>query len=148
MAYNFKTGKKYNFSCWGSEILGTNYKSVEVEGVVGYSVAKRYMDLDGWHAQMYPTLPEGTPDRPQDFEYLLLKTPMVGGDSKAPSAPTVIAIPWIKEDSIVLVEGIDFNVKVRGKSIEDIDRVRLMFAQNNIQDFEIEIVNRETSRAV
>lgn len=137
MAYVFKTGKKYNFSCWGSEILGNDFKSIEVEGVVNYATAKRFLDVDAWHSMMFPTLPEGTPDRPQDFEYLLIKTNMSDSESKA----TVLATVWIKEDSVTLVDDINFNVKIRGRSIEDIDRVRLMLTQNNIHEFEIEIIS-------
>ncbi len=136
MSRLFESGKTYNFSVWASEILGTGFNSVLVEGVVGYHLAKRYADVDALHQSVYPQLPTGTSLRPQDLEYLLLRTPM----NAAEGGITVIAVAWIKEDSINNASGVNFNVAVREASLEDIERVRLMFAQNNIKNFEINIV--------
>lgn len=135
----FKTGKLYNFSVWPDQVLGVNFNNIMVVGVVNYELATRYADIDVLHASVIPYIPEGLPSRPQDYEYLIYKTQAQQGTY----VTSIIGIPWIKADTIVLVDGIDFNVMIRGESMDAVERIRLMLAQNGIRNYNIEILNRD-----
>lgn len=135
----FQTKKLYNFSVWPDQMLGVNFSSIECVGIVSYDLAIRYADIDVLHAAVIPYIPEGLPSRPQDYEYLIYKTPAQQGTT----ATSILGIPWIKADTIVLVQGIDFNVMIRGESMDAVTRMRLMLAQNGFTNFEIEILNRD-----
>lgn len=138
MAYNFEPGKRYDFSVWPDVVLGTNFRGIECDGVAGYRMAGRYIDIDASHRSVYPYLPEGSSDRPEDYKYLIYST--MGKDGKP--IMTAIGIPWIKEETIREVSGVDFDIQIRGESLDTMERMRLVMAQNNVQNYNIVKVTR------
>lgn len=129
----FQTRKVYSFDVHPSAILGTGFKNVTVQAILDYQSALSFSDLEALHVNVFPHLPPGTPNRPQDFDYLLLRTE--SGDS------TIIGIPWIVEETIELVESLKMNVVIDGVGSSDIERVRACLSQNGYNNIAISIVN-------
>lgn len=133
MAYNFETKKVYTFTLYPSYVFDTDFKNITALGVVDYEIASKYADIYPLHAQVYPSLPNGTPNDPKAYNYLLLKT--TAGNTLA------IGIPWIKESTIVLVESRTIQVLVGGVSASDIQSIRNALVQNGYNQLEITMVN-------
>ncbi|BAW19268.1 hypothetical protein [Ralstonia phage RP31] len=131
MAYPFQTRKVYSFDVYPSAILGTGFKNVTVQAILDYQTALGLADLAALHINVFPSLPAGTPNRPQDFDYLLLRTD--GGDS------TVIGIPWIIEETIELVESLQINVVIDGVGSGDLERIRACLSQNGYDKISLSI---------
>ena len=132
--YNFATRKVYSFDVYPSSILGTGFKNVTVQAILDYHSALAFADLDALHVNIFPHLPSGTPNRPQDFDYLWIRTQ--NGDT------TIIGIPWIVEETIQLVESLKMNVVIDGVGSIDIDRVRACLSQNGYDKTEISLVGQ------
>lgn len=128
---SFQTRKVYSFDVHPSAILGTAFKNVTVQAVLDYQSALSFSDLEALHVNVYPHLPAGTPNRPQDFDYLLLRTE--GGDQ------TIIGIPWIVDETLELVESLKMNVVIDGVGSADIERVRACLSQNGYNKISISL---------
>lgn len=133
-SYPFQTRKAYSFDLHPSSILGTGFKNVTVQAILDYHAALAFADLDALHVNVFPHLPAGTPNRPQDFDYLWIRTQ--NGDT------TIIGIPWIVEETIELVESLKMNVVIDGVGSIDIERVRACLSQNGYDKIEISLVGQ------
>lgn len=131
MSYSFQNRKVYSFDVHPSAILGTGFKNVTVQAVLDYNSALNFGDIDALHANVYRYLPSGTPNRPQDFDYLLIRT-----DS---GTTTVIGVPWIVEETIELVESLTMSVVIEGVGSADIERVRACLTQNGYDKISISL---------
>lgn len=132
MAYNFQTRKVYSFNVYPSAILGTGFKNATLQAILDYDSALAFSDLAALHIDVYPSLPAGTPNRPQDFDYLLLR--MDNG------ASTVIGVPWIIEESIEVVQSLKINALIEDVSSADLERVRACLSQNGFDKITLELI--------
>lgn len=122
MATIFQPRKVYSFGVYPSAILGTGFKNVTVQAILDYHSALAFADLEAIHVNVYPHLPAGTPNRPQDFDYLLVRTD--NGDT------TIIGIPWIVDETVELVESLRITAVIDGVASADLDRIRACLTQN------------------
>jgi hypothetical protein len=125
----FQNRKVYSFDVHPSPILGTGFKNVTVQATLDYQSALGFADIDALHANVYRYLPAGTPDRPQDFDYLLIRT--------EDGTTTVIGVPYIVEETITLVESLKMTVTIDGVGSVDIERVRACLSQNGYDKISI-----------
>lgn len=132
MNYNFETNQVYTFDIYPRVYFDTNFNNVTVMGTVGHEIAAKYADIYALHAQVYPTLPTGTPNDPRVFDYLMLKT--------ATGSTTVIAKPWIKEDTIELIQAKTLVVTIDDVVASDISRIKNALLQNGYNKIDINIV--------
>ena len=135
MTTSFQTRKVYKFDVYPSAILGTGFNNVTVSAVLDYRAALAFGDLDAMHVNIFPHLPAGTPNRPQDFDYLLLR--VESGDL------TVIGIPWIIDETVELVESLQANVVIDGIGSSDIERIRACLSQNGFNKISITLVGAQ-----
>lgn len=131
---NFELKKVYSFSLYPQAILGNGFKNITVQAKLDYQTALAFGDIDALHINVFPSLPAGTPNRPQDFEYLLLRTE--NGDS------TVIGIPWIIEETVELVESLKINALIDGVGSADIERIRACLSQNGYNKITLSIIGK------
>lgn len=83
-----------SFDLYPAHFLGTSIKNAKVLGLVTAAMAmKMGFDAPAVHAAVYPTLPSGTPNGYDKYQYVVLK--LTNGDS------TYIGVPWIKEATYV-----------------------------------------------
>ena len=133
MSVSFEIHKLYNFSTRAPSILGANFKSVKVLGIIDYNLASKYINPETQHVNIYPYLPTGTVDDPKKYTYVLIQTQ--SGDV------TVLAMPWIDEASIALVESRNLIITVRDVDTGDDTVIRDNLLLMGFSDITIEIQN-------
>lgn len=131
MAYDFQTRMAYSFDVYPT-ILGTGFKNVTVQAILDYQTALGFADLEAIHQNVFKYLPSGTPNRPQDFDYLLIRTDT--------GSNTILGIPWIVEESIVLKQSLKINVTIEDVGSADIEKVRACLSQNGYDKIKIELI--------
>jgi hypothetical protein len=100
MTTAYQIGTTYSFEVYPSELLGDDYSSVIVQGVMDAATAAAtgLVDIYAAHANMYPYLPtpKPVPDDATSYNYLKLKL----SDS---TTPQILGIPFIIDSSVQIV---------------------------------------------
>jgi hypothetical protein len=134
MAFDFQTRKKYSFDVYPQQVLGTGFKNITVQAVLDYQTALAFADIDALHQNVFKYLPDGTPNRPQDFDYILFITE--SGNR------TVLGIPWIVDETVQEIGSLKMNITIDGVSASDIDRVRGCLSQNGYNNIAISLIGQ------
>jgi len=106
----------YNLTTYAPALFGLNFKRVKVVGIVDYETAKKYANVDLIQRQIFSLLPAGTPDKLSRYSYVLLET--------TSNTKTVLAYPWIVEDSITAITVSHLNISVVNVDDTDVNKVR------------------------
>lgn len=133
MATNFKDliGKVVSFQLYPSAIVTDDFTNCKVIAVGSHESASGFISPARLHSTIYATLPEGTPNDYRAYEYVLIK--------KQDNTITAVGIPWVKDNSVVIVGSIELHATIRNKTIEDIDLLRKVLMENNFSDIDITI---------
>lgn len=131
--FNFENNNKYTFDIYPRFYFDTDYQNVTVVGKVGHSIASKYMDIYAVHSSVFPTLPPGTINDPTVYDYLVVKT--------SSGQETVVAVPWIKQDTIRQIDAQTLIVTVQGVSTSDTEKLRLALIQNGFTQIAIRSAN-------
>lgn len=121
----------YSFDVYASALLGTNYKNVTVMAVMDAATANREIDIQALHAQIYPTLPAGTPNRAVDYDYVKIKT--TAGNT------TILGMAWINPVTVVQVQSSTITVVIGGVSASDQTRIKNALLQNGFNNISITV---------
>lgn len=114
----FQLNKVYTFNVLGASVLGyTTMKNAKLISIMDYSTARKYDNIDVKYRSIYPVLPQGTIDSIKSCIYYRF----INVDS---NEEAVLADQWIDMASIVLVEGINFQVTFTNGSTDDMRKVR------------------------
>ena len=117
----FKNRAVYSFDVYPVAILGASFANVTVMGTIDEATAREKLATAEIHAQVYPFLPSGTPDDPTAYDYLRFKT--LTGET------VTIGIPWIKPESVVLVDAKTLDITVGQVKSEDVTIIRNLLVQ-------------------
>jgi hypothetical protein len=84
-----------SFDLYPSALLETGYKNAKVLGWISAKMAS-YLGVDpiAMHANVFPTLPVGTPNNYEGYPWIHLK--LASGEE------TAIGLPWIKDETLVI----------------------------------------------
>lgn len=133
MSINFQLRQVYDFDVYPSSLIGNNFKGVTILAIMDRQTANKEVDVQALHIQIYPLLPANSvPNNPDGYDYVKIKTQ--SGET------TVLGLPWIKEDTVKLVESRTIQVKIGGVSAADVPRVRDCLAQNGFSIVDISVV--------
>lgn len=121
--------KVYSFETYAPAILSTIFQSVTVTSILDEETARKSIPTHELHAALYRYLPKGTPNDPTAYDYYQLKT--------ADGQTVVIGEPWIKADSVELIDAVTYMVKIAGQGAGDYNRIRNALLGSNIKTFEI-----------
>jgi hypothetical protein len=133
MSYPFSIKKVYHFDVYPSGILGNDFQNVTVLSIMDYESAIQMADIPAIHANVFPTLPAGTPEDPSATNYLKIRT--------ANGQTTVLGLSWIKEETVQEVNSIAVQVTISGVATEDVSRIRVALAQNGFNNLDIKVIN-------
>ena len=133
MATNFKDliGKVVSFQLYPSAIVTDDFTNCKIIAVGSHESASGFISPARLHSTIYATLPEGTPNDYRAYEYVLIK--------KQDNTITAVGIPWVKDNSVVIVGSIELHATIRNKTIEDIDLLRKVLMENNFSNIDITI---------
>lgn len=126
-----QVNSKYSFDVYPSTIIGSDFKSVTVVGIVTPHIARTYVDLEALHVQVFPYLPAGTPNSATGYDYAIIKT--------TSGKTTVIGLPWIKSDTIVLVESGTIYVEVGDVTSDDLEKISNALVANGFNNITLKL---------
>ena len=129
--YNFQLKQTYSFNVYPVPVLGNSFKNVTVSAIMDRDQANKEIDTAALHAQIFPYLPAGTPNRADGYDYVKIKFPS--------GATTVLGLAWIVEDSVEQMTSSVINVKIANVSASDVTRVRNALVQNGFNAIEISV---------
>jgi hypothetical protein len=115
-------GNVISFEVYPAAIIGTAFTDVKVLALLDKDTANLWIDADAWHANIYPTLPAGVPDDPNQYQYVKLK--------HLNGTVAVIGIPWIKPESMTISEKGVLTITVNDVGSIDKDRIIRALAAN------------------
>lgn len=131
-SYPFAIKKTYSFSLYPAILMGTNYTRAMVLSIMDYEMAKQMSDIVSKHINVFPYLPSGTPNDPSQYDYLAVR--MGAGEVQ------VIGIPWIKLDTVELVESRTCIVTIDDVSGADLERIRAALATNGYDKLSVKLM--------
>lgn len=111
-------------------LISGGYRAVKLLANITYDLAVGYTDVDSIHANIYDTLPEGTPRQASGFNYLLIER---NGNREA------VGIPWIK-DPVTVIDSSIFDVQIKGLNLnEGVRLISEALQSRGISDFSISV---------
>jgi hypothetical protein len=132
MPYNFNIGVVYNFNTTASSILGTEIKYAKLIGILNYESALQYENIYLKYRNIYPLLPNGTPNSPETSIYYLFLSQ--SGEK------FVFADIWIDHNSVTVVNEIALRINLTGVQLSDIQVLRNMLNAGGYLQYEIQQV--------
>lgn len=129
--FNFNLRGVYSFDVYPTALLGTLFKNVTILAVMDAATASREIDIYALHAQIYPMLPNGSPNKATDYDYVKIKT--TAGHT------TILGMVWINEATIVQVTSSTITAVIGDVSASDLVRIRNALIQNGYQNIALSI---------
>lgn len=125
-------GKVVSFQLFSTGVLPLEYKHVKVSSIVDYRVASRMgLDASTLHYHMYPSLPKGTPNNYQQYNYLVFETP--SGELEC------VGLPWIQPDSIKYQQTLTAVVEITNLNTSDVTRLQHVLAGNGFKNVKLSV---------
>lgn len=125
-------GKRINFEVYPAAIFGTTFDRVEVLAFLDAQSAQQFIDPATLHANVYPTLPSGSPARFDTYSYVKLRL--------SNGTITCLGLPWIIESTITYEENVTYLITVNNAGGMDYDLLRTALVANGFNEFTIEKV--------
>lgn len=88
-----KLNATVSFDVFPSAVLGSGFTRVKVMAILDADTAKHWIDPIAMHINVFPTLPNGTPN--DAYGYMYAKIRLQNGKD------TCVGLPWIREETIV-----------------------------------------------
>lgn len=126
-------GNKVSFELWPATIIGTRFNNAVVKGTFTYDVASSFTDVAAQHANVFSTLPNGTPNDPAQYEYVMVQ--LENGQKE------VLGIPWIKESTIELQTTNSLLVTFTNITPLDLSRLKNVHAANGFTAAKYETIS-------
>lgn len=111
-------GTRLSFEVYPTSIIGNTFENVKMKGIYDPTTARRFgADIESLHANIYPTLPQGsTDDDPYSYNYVEIEQP--SGERK------IIGVKWIKPESIKIQSTSRVTMVFEDMSPTNLERVR------------------------
>ena len=129
MNYPFELKKIYNFNTLPVSLLGAVIKNAKLLAILDYEMALKYDNVALKYRQIYPALPQGTPDQPELCTYFLFKSES-GED-------VIFADQWIDMSTVEVVDHVNIQVVFTEASIQDISRIRDLLSAAGYRNYTI-----------
>ncbi len=119
-----------SFEVYPAAVLGTGFNNAKVVGVVQAAQA-RYANIDpvALHANVFGTLPAGTPNKYDSYLYVILQ--LTSGQT------TAIGLPWIKPETLKQVTTRKMQLIIPDISPEDEPRVLKALSANGFKAVDV-----------
>lgn len=123
-----------SFSVYATPVLGDGYNNVKVLAIMDAETAKLCnIDPISLHAQIYPSLPSGTVNRYDG--YLYVKLGLNNGQT------TAIGLPWIREDTLVILNTRKLQFTLDGITAEDEPKVLRALSANGYTAVDVRLID-------
>lgn len=125
MTVALETRKVYNFNVFPSTLLGSDFTASTVLSILSPIDALKEIDIYSKHSLYYPYLPAGVPNDPMSYDYVRIQ--LSSGNK------IILGLPWIDQNSIVLVSSQTVTVTLTGVAPTDIPLLKSILAANNLK---------------
>lgn len=127
-------GKIVSFDVLPAAVLGMGtYSFVKVLGILDAASTFQFIDPVAMHANVYPTLPPGTPNRFDSYSYAKIR--FQNGQV------TCVGLPWITAGTLIVHEGTTLRATIYNTSASELNRLRQALVANGFNDIEISTVD-------
>lgn len=126
-------GATVSFDFHPVAMKGTGYKNAKLLAILDAETARQFIDPVVMHANVYPTLPVGTPDKYNGYYYLKLK--LANGETD------VVGIPWIKDETFVEVTTKSMRLTIENVPAADQNKVLEALSANGFTAVNVEYLN-------
>lgn len=126
---DLKIGQVYTFNTVSPAFLGAVIEQAKLKSITDAETARRFAPLDQIYAQVYPSLPEGTPFDVENTIYYLFE----GQNGSA----FIIAEPWIVESSLTVVQYTTISVVITKAELSDVQKIRAALIASGFTEFTI-----------
>lgn len=123
--------KVYSFETTSPVFLGHRYSEVKLVSTVNASIAAKFSPIAQQYAQVFPTLPSGTPSDINDGVWYIFEK---NGKN------IVLSEYYIDTATIIEVITVSLRVNIPRGSMGDISVIRAALTAAGISDFEITTV--------
>lgn len=97
-----------------------------------HEMAMQQADIYALHVNVFPYLPEGTPNDASQYDYMCVR---MGNGEK-----TIIGMPWIKLDTVELIDSRTCVATIDDVSGADLERIRAALAQNGFDKISLKLM--------
>lgn len=125
--------KIVSFSVYPVAVLGATFEKVKVKAILDAESTFQWIDPVSLHANVYPTLPPGTPNKYDG--YLYAKIELQNGTI------TCIGLPWIDEGSIVVHTNTTIQVVISDVEATDFVKIRDLLLLNGFNNINMSFVD-------
>jgi len=125
-------GKIVSFSIYPVGLLPNPITQAKVLDIFSPKTALKFADVAALHANVFPTLPVGSPSSYKDYNYVQLEL--------ANGTTLILGLPWIVESSIVVHQNVQIRVVVSEVSAGDVATIRAALVANGFPHLAIELV--------
>jgi hypothetical protein len=131
MSLNLNILGTYSFEVSAPAVLGASrFENAKLTGIMAYEDAKLIANIDLIYRQVYPSLPQGTPDTPRLQKYYVFRTQL--------GEKLVLCEQWILEDSVTEISLVNFTVQFTSQAVETIEQVRSLLVAAGFTSFNIQ----------
>lgn len=131
MASVFDIKGVYNFDVYPSAILGTSFQNVTILSIMDYESALNFGDIASLHVNVFPYLPEGSPDDPTATDYVRIRT--------SSGAATIIGVNWIVAETIEQVNSRRAIATIENVTSSDVPRIISALTQNGFNFVDVKL---------
>jgi hypothetical protein len=131
MTYAYQLGQILSFDVYPSAVLGDNFQNVTVLSLLDPQSANQIIDIVGMHANVYSSLPAGTPNDPTQYNYVKIRT--------ASGQISALGMPWINESTITSTTNQTITAIVSGVTASDVQGVQNALIANGYTNISVTI---------
>lgn len=121
--------KVLSLTTYAPALLGSNFQRVKLLGILDYRSVYPWIDPAATHANVFPSLPPGTPNNHTKYSYAKFEFP----NGKI----VILGLPWINDSTVEVIEEVTFNVVIRGEDITKFQTIQDALLNAGINDFTI-----------
>lgn len=127
----FQVRGVYSFDVYPVALLQQSFLHASVVAILDPETAAREIDIQAFHAQIYPTLPAGTPNDATGYDYIKFK--MTSGET------IILGLPWINAATIQQIQAVTIDVSISNVFAADADTIRNALIQNGFNSFSLNV---------
>lgn len=118
-----------SFNYYATSVLGSGYTNAQVLAILDADTAKLYGPVAEIHANVYPSLPAGTPNDYTAYPYLKLR--LTDGNI------VVAGLPWIVDASYVVNQTQTMTIVLQSISPDDQNNVKAALSAIGLSNFTV-----------
>ena len=120
-----------SFSVYPAGLITSNFKNCIFRDRVSYQSVRLFgYDAAAQHANVFPTLPDGTVNDPTGYDWLTFE--MENGELQ------ILGEPWIKSDSLVIDNKTPVIATIYDRNEDTIEQLKLAISSLGYTDYVVE----------